>query len=214
MSTILTVLFTFVLTSIVGTWIVHAWQRHNWIVQRRILEAEEQIKALQKTFDEVSELAGKRQHRMFRLLSAIRQGTDDTLTKRLADYDEASLTWNEKLSTIYAKLAYQLRYPFSLRLEADIQKRFVKLDNELTGLIAARRNGATISTAGTAPTSKELVALHTAIVRFNKDTLLEIERQKQILYEPELNAKTLHRFPTWQLFKALFKPRKHSLDEL
>src|SRR5256885_2076746 len=97
LTAVITVLLTFVLTGIVGSRVVHSWQQRNWIVQRRIIEAEEQYKALQKTFDEVSELAGRRQHRMYRLLSGIRKETEKTLSKRLADYDEATLVWNERL---------------------------------------------------------------------------------------------------------------------
>jgi hypothetical protein len=213
LTTIITALVTFVLTGLVGSWVVHTWQHHNWIVQRRILEAEEQLRALQKTFDEVSELAGKRQHRMFRLLNGIRQATDEIFRKRLAEYDDSSVVWNEKLSTIYAKLSTQLRYRFSLRLEERIQRSFVKLDSDLTNLTAARLNGGKMSSADYARLSKALNELHGEIVNFNKAALQEIERQKRILYQPDLDAKTLDSFPTWELFKALFKPRKRSFDK-
>jgi hypothetical protein len=214
LTTIITVLLTFVLTSIVGNRVVHSWQQHNWLGQRRILEAEEQYKALHKTFDEVSELAGKRQHRMFRLLSGIRHGKNDILQKRLADYDEASLAWNERLSTSYAKLTMQLNYQLSLRLETRIQRRFVELDAELTSLTTAKlKDAKKMSATDFARLSKALSTLHGEIVNFNKATLKDIEEKKGILYEADLNPRTLYDFPTWELFKALFKPRKHSFDK-
>lgn len=215
LTAIVSVLLTFFLTVVVGTSVVHGWQHRNWIIQRRILEAEEQYKALQKTFDEVSELSGKRQHRMFRLLSSIRHGTDETIAKRLSDYDEATVAWNERLSSLYAKLTRQLGYWLSTELEGRIQQRFVRLDVELTRFAAARLGGANMSSHDFARLSNALSVLQGRIVRFNKVALKEIESKKASLYQPKkFNALTLDSFPTWELFKALFKSRKHSLDEL
>lgn len=209
-----TVLLTFVLTGLVGSSVVHSWQQHNWLIQRRILEAEEQYKALQKTFDEVSELAGKRQHRMFRLLSSIWRGSDDIIKKRLADYDEATLAWNEKLSTNSAKLTMQLSYTLAIRLEQEIQVRFVRLDGALAGHAAARLGGIKLSASEFGRISQALDVLNGQIVRFNKVTLKEIEQKKGSLYQPKsFNAGTLDSFPTWELFKALFKPRKDRLNK-
>lgn len=214
LTAIITVLLTFILTGLVGSSIVHSWQQHNWLVQRRIIEAEEQYKALQKTFDEVSELAGKRQHRMFRLLSAIWQGTDETIKKRLSDYDDASLLWNEKLPTSNAKLTMQLTYWLSIRLEEQVQRRFVRLDSELTRLATARLNGKKLLAADYARLSQALNVLNGQIVRFNKATLKEIEDKRASLYRPKtFHAGTLDSVPSWELFKALFKPGQHSFDK-
>lgn len=214
LTAIFTVLLTFILTGLIGSSVVQAWQHHNWIIQRRILEEEEQYRTLQKTFDEVSDLAGKRQHRMFRLLSSIWQGTDETIKKRLSDYDDAALSWNEKLSTHYAKLTQQLSYQLSLRLEDQIQIPFVALDSQLTRLAAARLGGTKLSPQDFSRLSSELSALHGRIVKFNKRTLKEIEDKKASLYRPRnFNVWTLDSFPTWQLFKALFKERKPSFDK-
>jgi hypothetical protein len=212
---IITVLLTFILTGILGNFVVQAWQHHNWLVQRRILEAEEQYKALQKTFDEVSELAGKRQHRMFRLLSSLWGEGDDVVRKRLSDYDESATMWNERLAAQYAKITMQLDYWLTLRLDREIQPRFVRLDAELTRLTTARLNGVKLSSADFGRLSQALNALQGQIIGFNKATLKQIDDKKVALYRPkDFNLGTLDSFPTWELFKALFKPRKHSLDIL
>lgn len=211
---IITVLLTFILTGLVGSSVVHSWQQHNWLVQRRILEAEEQYKALQKTFDEVAELAGRRQHRMFRLLSSIWRGSDEVIKKRLADYDEASLIWNEKLSTSNAKLTMQLSYGLATRLEREIQTRFVRLDADLSRHASAKINGTKLSAQEFGRLSQALNVLNGQIVRFNKATLKEIDEKKGGLYQPRpFDAATLDSFPTWELFKALFKPGKRSFDK-
>ncbi len=213
LDTLFTVLLTFVLTGLVGSRVAHAWQQRNWVVQKRIIEAEEQYKALQKTFDEVAEQAGRRQHRMFRLLSGIRQGSADIIKKRLADYDEAALAWNEKLPTSNAKLTMQLSYWLSRRLEDQIQRRFVSLDAQLTRLAKAGLSGGTLSSREFGRLSSELNSLNGQIVAFNKTVLKEIDAKKASLYQPRpFNVETLNTFPTWELFKALFKSGKNGLN--
>ncbi len=213
-ATIATILLTFILTGVVGSKVVHAWQHHNWLVQRRIIEAEDQYKTLQKTFDDVSELAGKRQHRMFRLLSSIRSGDDERIKKRLSEYDEATLVWNEKLSTHYARLTQQLTYELSARLENDIQRKFVELDGQLTRCASAKLTGVLLSPQEFGRLSRALNVLHGRIVKFNKATLNEIANKKESLYRPPaFNSRTLDSFPTWELFKALFKPGQHRFNK-
>jgi len=212
---VVTVLLTFILTGILGNSIVQAWQHRNWIIQRRIQEAELRYAALQKTFDEVSELAGKRQHRMFRLLSSLTRNDEDVVRKRLAEYDEASTLWNERLVAQFSKLTMQLTHGLSLQLEREIQSQFVKLDGELGRATVARLKGTKLRNADFVRLSNMLNGLQGRIGTFNKRTLRYIDDEKKALYQPEkLSLRTLDRFPTWELFKALFKPRQSSFDEL
>lgn len=215
MIAIFTVLLTFILTGLLGNFIVHAWQHRNWIIQRRIQEAEAQYAALQKTFDEVSELAGRRQHRMFRLLSSLTRDDDEVVRKRLAEYDEASALWNESLVAQFAKLTMQLNYGLTMRLEREIQPLFVKIDGELSRFTATRLKGTKLRNADFVRLSNLLNVLQGRIGSFNKRTLHYIDDAKKELYRPQkLSLSTLDRFPTWELFKALFKPRQSSFDEL
>ncbi len=210
---IVTILLTFLLTSVLGNFFVHAWQHQNWLIQRRILETEAQYEALQKTFDEVSDLAGKRQHRMFRLLSSLLHDGDDTIGKRLADYDEATALWNERLAGMFARLTMHLNYGFTRQLERRIQPRFVGIDSALSKLTSARLSGARVSRVDAARLSQSLSVLHGQIVTFNRDALKQIDRQKRDLYRPRTFSRyTLDSFPTWELFKALFKPRIERRD--
>lgn len=215
LTAIVTVFFTFILTGLLGNLFVQAWQHHNWLVQRRILEAEEQYKALQKTFDEVSELAGKRQHRMLRLLRSLPRNNDEVIRKRMGECDEASALWNERLAAHYAKLTMQLTWELARHLDDHIQPRFVKIDVELTKLAEARlSSGAIVSSESSARLSQALNKLQGYIIRFNKLTLKQIEERKKSLYSPmQFSLTTLDSFPTWELFKALFKPRKIRFDE-
>jgi hypothetical protein len=216
LTALVTVVVTFVLTGVVGNFIVQAWQQHNWLRQRRIMEVEAQYAALQKTFDEISELAGKRQHRMFRLLSSLIKGDAAMIQKRAEDYDESTTLWNERLVGQYAKLTMQLDRgsQLAIRLERDVQNPFVALDAELSRLLAAwRSSGAKASTSDFARLSSRLNSFQGRLLRFNKATLKQIADRKARLYEPpRFTPATLDSFPTWELVKALFKPRQHRLD--
>jgi hypothetical protein len=218
LTTLFTILLTFALTGLLGNFIVQTWQQQNWLRQRRIMEVEAQYTALQTTFNEVSELAGRRQHRMFRLLSSLGKDDDDVVQKRAADYDESSAQWNERLVAQYAKLTMQFEsgYRLATRLEEDIQPRFVAIDTELSRLLGARRrSGAKVSKKDFARLSQNLNALQGKIGLFSKVTLKEIADQKKGLYQPRrFTPYTLDSFPTWELFKALFKSRQRHLDEL
>ena len=208
-----TVLVTFVLMGLVGSRVAYSWQQRNWVVQKRIIEAEEQYKALQKTFDEVSEHAGRRQHRMFRLLASIHRDSKDVIEVRLAAYDEATSVWNEKLPISNAKLTMQLNYGLSVRLEEQVQRRFARLDAQITSLAKAAIGGSKIGPREFAELSRELDRLTGQIVGFNKAVLRAIENKKESLYEQKpFNVRTLNSFPTWELFKALFKSREQRLD--
>jgi hypothetical protein len=202
------VLLTFVCTGVVGNFVVYRWQHHNWLSQRRIQEMEALYNALQKTFDELSELAGRRQHRMVRLLYGLRQDDDEVLKKRRSDHDESVAVWNEKLNGLYAKLTIYFSWSFTTRLE-EIQRRFARIDGELVGMATTRSKGNQVSPAHTKRLLDSLNALQGQIGTFNKAVLNEIDRQKKGLYQPvELTPRALNSFPTWELFKALFKQRK------
>jgi hypothetical protein len=205
---ITTALLTFLFTGLIANRLVQQWQHRNWKSQQRLSDTERKYQEFQELFDEVAALASRRQHKMVRLLSSIRSGDVDLVKQRLAEYDTALVDWNEKLNAIFAKLTMYLRWQFTKRLEGHIQPTFVRIGRELEALARAR----ILRSEGNLPKcrqlQRELDRLQRDIFEFNRDVLRFILTKRDELYEEiPFSADTLDRFPTWELFKALFKPR-------
>jgi hypothetical protein len=86
---VVTVLLTFLFTGFGANRLIQAWQLRNWISQQRLADAEKEHQALQDVFDEVATLAGRRQHKMMRLLSRISSNDEDKIPK-----DSWNTTWH------------------------------------------------------------------------------------------------------------------------
>jgi hypothetical protein len=205
---ITTALLTFLFTGLIANRLVQQWQHRNWKSQQRLSDTDREYRGFQELFDEVATLASRRQHKMVRLLSGIRSGDVDLVKQRLAEYDIALVDWNEKLNSIFAKLTMYLRWQFTKRLEDDIQPTFVRIGRELETLARARIAGSGADSTKCRQLDRELNRLQRHIFEFNRDVLRFILTKKNELYEEmPFRADTLDRFPTWELFKALFQPR-------
>jgi hypothetical protein len=208
LTAIVTVMLTFLLTGILATRLSQAWQTRNWVSQQRLADKEDQYRALEGIFDEVATLASKRQHKMVRLLSVI-TGEDDLLIRtRFAEYDTALVEWNERLNTLYAKLTIHLRWRFTKRLEDEIHANFVWAGDILERITKRRLARLQIEPEELVSLLLRLNQLQGKIFALNRDILRVLLEQKAELYVDKMpTVHTLDRFPTWELFKALFKPR-------
>lgn len=208
LTAIVTVLLTFLLTGLAANRVVQNWQHRNWRAQQHFADTEKAYGALQDIFDEVASLGSRRQHRMFRLLSILRDSNDDRIKERLSEYDGAVVEWNERLNVIYAKLTLHLEWRFTRRLDSEIQPLFVRLGRRLEMLTKRRLAGLEISDSEIRNTREALDRLQGELSVFHRDILKFLLDQKNKLYEAKkLAPETLQSFPTWELFKALFKPR-------
>jgi len=182
------------------------------MAQQRLPDAEKDHRALQDVFDEVATLASKRQHKMMRLLYVINDD-EEVFSRRFGEYDAALVEWNERLNAIFAKLTMHLEWRFTHRLEHGIQRSFALLGSELEDFVERRRNDKRISDVEIIRVRQRLNHLQGQIFAFNRDILkFSLERKKKIYKEKQLTIYTLDSFPTWKLFKALFKPRVHRED--
>jgi hypothetical protein len=205
---ILTVFLTFLLTGVAGNRLVHYWQHRNWLRQQLVLNEEKEHEALQHVFDEISELAGKRQHRMFRLLHGIRGTDDEALQQRQTDYDEATIAWNDRLISLFARVTMHAEWRLTKRLEDDIQAAFVTIGANLDKMARDRLAGRAMNSGDTARVLAALNKLQGKISGFEKDVIRFMQsKRKSFTRAAELTPYNLDRFPTWELLKALFERR-------
>lgn len=209
LTAVITVILTFALTGLVGNRVIQAWQYRNWLSQQRILDAEREHKALEEIFDEVTSLAGKRQHRMRRLLDVLVHGDVKLVNKRLSEYDDSVVAWNERLNALFAKITMHLDWGLTKRLEDRIHGSFVSIGHDLERMTKCRLAKGKIPPTDISRVSNKLNELQATLFTFNRDTLKAISEKKRAIYrEQELTENTLNSIPTWELFKALFQPRK------
>lgn len=205
---VLTVLLSFVLTGLVANRLVQRWQFRNWLSQQRLSDEQKDLQALQDVFDEISRLSSKRHHRMVRLLAGVRSLDTDKIQQRLTDYDAAVVEWNEHLNPMYAKLTMHLSFQLTKRLEADIHSVFVDLGENLVRLADRKISDKPIDSSELFRLEHSLNTLQGRLFKFDRDILrYYLERKRATLYGESLSENTLDALPTWELLKALFKPR-------
>jgi hypothetical protein len=206
---IVTIFITFLLTGLLGNRLLHFWQHRSWLAQQRVLTEEKAHEALQRVFDEASTLAGKRQHRMFRLMHGLLRNDDDALRQRVADYDEATVAWNERLVALFAQIEAHAAPWLRSRLENELQPMFVVVGADLEKMARERLAGkGKISSAEIKRIVRRLNKLQREIFLFEVRVIgFMKDRRRTLIREVELSPYNLNRLPTWKLFKALFQGR-------
>jgi hypothetical protein len=211
LTAVITVVLTFVLTGIVGNLLIHRWQLQSWISQQRFLGQEKEYFALQDLFEEIVTSAGRRITRMRRLLRVLHDQRDDLVRQRLKDYDTVQTAWNDSLSSFLVRLRMYAPYSMATRLDEVIQGTFVRLGSELEHLTDARLSGRGLDRARIGRLDLSLNELQGEIIMFTRDMLNLIKLQRTKTYtgtRVTLREHNLELFPTWELLKALFQPRK------
>lgn len=207
---IVTVVLTFVLTSLLGNWLLQRWQHRNWINQQTLLGEQKHYENLKELCDEILKLSNLRISKTRRLLSVVRYADDDLVVSRLAEYDSAVQSWNEQLGIFVVKLRFYARYQMAYRLDSEIQPSFVNRGAALESLVRTRREGRPISLAQIAALEVRLNDLNGLLIAYSRDLMNMLAEQKTRTYygkKEQLKIDTLRHFPTWQLVKALFKTR-------
>ena len=166
LTAVLTVVLTFLLTGLFANRLVQGWQHRNWISQQRLADTQKDYQSLQDLFDEIAGLAGKRHHRMVRLLASIRSFDADVTRQRFTEYDSISTEWNERLNAIFAKLTMYLQYDYTWRLEHDIHHRFVTLGSELERLARQKISGRSIDRSQCIAVQRGLNSLQATVFIF------------------------------------------------
>ncbi len=207
---ILIAILTFLLTGVLANWLVHKWQHRNWLNQQRYLGAEKEYLILKELSDEIAGLAAARLYRMHRVVRALRAFADDIVKSRFEDYDKAQIAWNDKLSSFLVRLRIYTDNSMAVRLEEEIQARFVRIGSRLDSVTRHRLSGGEIPGRTVSELDTDLNRLHGKLLSFNREILRIILWRRQVTYEGfrlTLTESTLELFPTWQLFKALFQRR-------
>jgi hypothetical protein len=202
-----TIGLTFLLTSLTAPRLVQAWQHLNWKKQQQLLDAQNEYNALRSLLDEFASLSEKRRFRMLRLLWILDRNEVDEIKIRLNEYDESLKAWNDRFTPLQAKLTVYVAWSFAARLQDDINLAFVTSGQKLERMTSRRLNGDSLVASEVSELNRSLNHLEYQLFRFNRDLLKKIKDKKDSAYEPpHFTLATLHDLPTWELFKALFKP--------
>jgi hypothetical protein len=131
MKTLVTALLSFLLTGLLGNWLVHKWQQANWMQQRRLLRAEQQLQDLRTLIDEIMALADSRSFRIRRLLRNLPHHGANIFPSLRKELDTATTNWNDKFNSFLARLTLFADHSFAMRLEDEIQPLFVRIAGSL-----------------------------------------------------------------------------------
>ncbi|WP_370676676.1 hypothetical protein [Pleomorphomonas sp. PLEO] len=210
LTALITSLLTFILSGIIATRIAYTWQRESWIRQQRVLDRENEVKILRDLVDRFADLAGKRQHKMLRLVFALRSGKKDLIEKRSIEYDEILDEWNSNIVFLYAKLTMYVSWEEAIKLE-NIQNIFVRIGWKIEYIKNNLSNNQNKEIKDSLNSMNELQGL---LGNLQKKLIKSILEKKDNIYKEEkLSEDTLDRIPTWKLFKSLFE-RRVKRDEI
>jgi hypothetical protein len=206
---IVTVILTFVLSTFLGNWLLQRWQQRNWLHQQSFLGEQKHYENLKELCDQILEYSNNRISKMHRLLIVLQIADSDLINTRLTDYDNALVRWNEAFGIFIVKLRFYARYDMAVRLD-DMQSNFVKAGHSLEQLVRSRLSGANVRNSDIGRLQVTFNELNGRIISYNRDLMRMLAIQKTRTYYGKqiiLKRDTLEHFPTWELFKALFKPR-------
>ena len=207
MTSLITIVVGFILTSVIGNRLVQAWQQRNWLLQQRFLGHEREYLALKDLFDEIASLLGARIYHMQRLAHTLRRGSDAQIADRTVDYDDVLKRWNERLTSFYVRLPLLANYALATQLESSIQKPLQESGSQIEELVYQKRSGKTIDRSSIVNVLKMLNKIQGRAINFNKKLLGVIEARRMEVYygrKIQFSLVNLEKFSTWQLVKALF----------
>ena len=207
---IVTVVLTFALSTFIGNWLLQRWQQRNWFHQQSLLGEQKHYESLKDLCDQILEHSNVRISKMRRLLGVLRKDDIDLIKARLTEYDRAVVDWNERFGVFVVKLRFYARYDMALRLDKSVQSAFVRSGAYLEQLTRSRLAGQIVSNRDVGRLQIQVNDLNGRVISYNRDLMNMLAVQKTRTYygkQIELRLDTLKHFPTWELVKALFKPR-------
>ena len=207
---IITVFLTFALSSLFGNWLLQRWQQRNWVRQQSLLGEQKHYENLRDLCDEILLRSNVRISKARRLLSVFQSNDLDLIKLRVSEYDAAVVEWNEKFGVFLVKLRFYARYNMAVRLDRELQPTLVALGTSLERLTHRRLAGETVSSHEIGQLQARTNDLYGQIIAYNRDLMNALAVQQTRTYYGkliDLKPETLEHFPTWELVKALFKPR-------
>jgi len=207
MTEIVSVILAFVLTGVIGNRLLQNWQERTWLRQRQFLGLEKEYTSLRDLTFELTEAGAARLFRMRRLLAATRSLPVQELQTRLKDYDEALVTWNEKLNGFYVRLAFIPGHELSIEMERSVHKKLAVEGARIEKLVRVRLKGGWADTTECASIDHALNHAQAALLRFNKRMLRLVDAAKKRVYFGEsipYRSAFIFQFSTMELIKALF----------
>lgn len=209
LTAIITVFLTFMLTGLVGNWILQGWQYRNWLNQQQVAGEEKEYIELKKLWDDIAIASGKRLSLMRRLVAVLRNKDDVLVKQRLTEYDAALADWNASLNSFLVRLTLYASWDHAWMLEHYIQSSFVTAGGLVEMATSKRLSNEPLTVGTLTALHREMNSLNRKLFEFNRDILDVVRKQKQRTYygaRISLEPKSVHRFGTWELVKALFQP--------
>lgn len=205
LTALVTVFCTFIFSGVLASRFTHIWQRQSWLQQQRIVDRENEIKILRELIERFSTLAGKRQHKMLRLVLAIKALDEPLIEKRSIEYDEISEEWNSNIVSLYSNITMYIDFSHTKELES-IQNRFAAVGNRIS--LIKRSTPGTVRNKEINSIISALNEIQGSLGSLQKKLIRVVfDKKKEIYAEIEINEDNLDRIPTWKLFKSLFERR-------
>jgi len=205
MAAILTALFSFILTGVIGNRLIQSWQARNWLWQQLILGREKEYILLKELADEIATLSANRLDCMRAVTEAI--GNEEKFKEAWSEYNSSMRKWNERLGSFLARLPILASFDHALSLENKVQTRFVDAGKKLEKVYRLKDTNTNDYKVIKSHIRDNLTELHAAILNFNKELLNYIMSKRGDLYfgtPLRFTPSNLELCSNWQLFKALF----------
>lgn len=210
---IVSIVLAFILTGVTGNWLVQKWQHRNWLNEQMVQGEQKDYAALAELWDQLNILTSRRLWRMQRALIGI-ELTDEKVQERLSEYDVVLSEWNENFNSMIVRLTLFSGWELAGRLENEIQPAFVSADSRLHGIVRSRLEKKSYDRKLALTLRRDFNVLSRLLFEFNRDALRVVElRRVKIFYgvQLEFSESNIHKFRTWELLQALFKPGIKSL---
>lgn len=127
LSDIIKIIFSFLLTGVVGVYIAGKIQNRNILNQIKLAKAEKEIEKTKEIIRRIETLSSVRIYTGRILVELLaKKSSKKDLNKAREEYRRAISVWNENLNSTYMEL-YSLNFSeYSLRLEKDVHDNFRK----------------------------------------------------------------------------------------
>jgi hypothetical protein len=220
-ATLISILFSFVLLSIIGTTFAQRLQHKNWLRQQNISIQDRRISDLNVLFIDLDNLLSRRLYKTRRLLYALRRSQTIEIKDRLNDYDSVLTEWNEKRNSFQIRLVRVISVELANHFEHLLSQRFVHIGSRLERLTRAYlQNQLPNNFRETLTTLEdELDVLSRTVYEFLREIYINLQAEQERLYKLDSDNKIpttagdLDQVSAWYLFKSLFVPPSKSFKE-
>jgi hypothetical protein len=220
--TLWSIVFSFVLVTIIGSLFATNLQFRNWIRQQQVSNHQTRIAELTAIFFNLDAVLSKRLYWTRRLLYAIRSHDEARLAATLIKYDDAITEWNEKRNSFQIQLAGVVGVGSWQEFEHFLARRFVDVGSELESFCRQMQGAERLPID-----RKRLNVLETELNSLSHSTYDFARRIYRAVKKEETSFYTIARakrlpdnfdelsfVSTWFLLKSLFVPPGVTIVEL